>query len=86
MIVGNLDFVHISVDPPEDYAPLIVNPDTEMTGPVSFQLLQSIIRGTAKLEQLTRIVQHAQLSSCNLLDFARQLRGSLSSPDFLSFR
>mgnify|MGYP006432218357 CR=1 FL=1 len=71
MIIGNFYFVHISVGLPENDAPLVVNPDTVMTGPVPFQLLQSIIRWTAKLEHLARIIQHPQLAPGDLLDIAR---------------
>ena len=61
MIVGDLHVIGITVVPSETDAPLVVDPDGVLTGPVSIQRVQSVARRDVRVLQRTRRVKCQQL-------------------------
>ncbi len=65
--------------------PLLVNADTVLPCPVSFELFQAICRWDTQIIQGHSAVQHPELAQGDLLDIVWQLPGALSEKDLFSF-
>jgi hypothetical protein len=72
VIVDYLDFVGIPVPPLETDAPLTIDANAVLARPIPAQLLQPIGWWAAQVLQCSGVVEHAQLSQCNLLDITWQ--------------
>jgi hypothetical protein len=62
MIVHDLNVVRTVVFPSKTDPPLIVDPDTVLSSPVTRQLFQPISWTRGKVTQLHRAIQHNQLT------------------------
>jgi len=73
MIVSNLHVVRITFAPFEADAPLVIDADAMLSGPIAAQFLQPIGRRSAQIIQGDSIVDHAQFPQGDLLNVAGQL-------------
>jgi hypothetical protein len=62
VVVNNLDVMGVAVLPGKACAPLVIDPDTVLTGPPAFELLQPIARRDSQILQVLRSVQSNELS------------------------
>jgi hypothetical protein len=68
VIVDDLDVVGIAFPPPEADPPLIVDPDTVLTGSIAAKTFETVAGWHAKIVQLLGGVQHPKLSQGHPLD------------------
>jgi hypothetical protein len=62
VIIGDFDFVGISVLPPETDSVLIVDPDAVLSGPVASETLQAVSGRYLELPEVANPVQLRQLA------------------------
>lgn len=62
MVVGDLDFKGIRVAPDEADSPLVIDPNTVLSLPLSLQRFETVARRDAKVLQRNRSVQQQELS------------------------
>jgi len=86
VVVDNLDIVGASVAPNEAYTPLHVNGNGVLSDAVSFQRVQTIARGHAKVVQIHCGINQPQPIESARLDFGRQLTAVLAGPNPFGFR
>lgn len=60
VIVHNLDVIGVAISPMETYSPLIVDSDTVLPGPVSFQRFQPIPANLCQVVQAGRCMEASQ--------------------------
>src|SRR5262245_44513015 len=77
MIIGDFDLVGAISHPHKTNPPLIVEPDTMLSGSISFQLLQSVSGRCQQVFEIGGAVEHSQLSFGHFPN-ARELFDSLS--------
>ena len=75
---------------PDGFRPSIVGapspPVTPLVAPLNVMpIAQPVDRGNPQVIQRTRIVQHAKLAPCKLLDSLRQSTGALADPNLPCF-
>jgi len=56
MVVGNLDIVRVSIQPPKAESPLVIDAYAVLALPITLQCLQSIPRWVPKIIQGTRLI------------------------------
>lgn len=83
VVVRDLDVVRIAVPPPEADAPLMVDPDTVLTFPVSPELLQAVARGHPEILKGLCGVEKGQLSLRDALEIRGELSRSFSVEELL---
>jgi hypothetical protein len=64
---------------------LIIDPDGKLTLAICSKCFQAVAGWHAKITQHPRLIQKAQLSQDDILDFRRQLSASTPGPDQLRF-
>jgi hypothetical protein len=79
MIVHNLDFMGAILTPDEDGAPLAVDPDRMLAGPVASQCLQAIAGGTRKSSNRSAALIAASFRRATMASSRAMPRGC--SPD-----
>jgi len=72
VIVDDLYVVSIAPFPIETDAPLVIDPDTMLTLPISFESLQAIRRWHAEVSQGLCPIDHPELSQGTPLDVRRK--------------
>jgi hypothetical protein len=85
MVVDDPDIAWSSVIPDKADAPLVVDPDTVLPEPVTFQGFEPISRRYAQVIQLASTVHQTQFSECRSLYTRRKLSASMAGPDALGF-
>ena len=76
MVVNDFNTVGVALTPGKADAPLAVDADAVLTGPVAFQGLQAISRRNAQVIQRNCIVQNFELAHCDALNVRRQAGNS----------
>ncbi len=71
MIISDLYVYGVAIFPGEANAPLVIYANTVLPCPITGEFFQPVRRWDAKIINILRIVYHAQLSQCNLLDIGR---------------
>ncbi len=72
MVIHYLDTVSITSAPLKAYAPLVVDPNTVLSGPYAGKFLKAVGRWNAQVIERRRVVDHAKFTQRNLLDVLRQ--------------
>ncbi len=72
MIIGDFYVSRVAILPGKANAPLIVYPNAVLPRPVAAQFFQPVCRRYTQVDEIFRIIDHAQLSQGNLLDIGRQ--------------
>src|SRR5215467_13051727 len=62
VVIGDLNFVSVTLAPRKANTPLIVDADAILTVAIAFQSLQPVSRQGGKSSQIRRCVQHVQLA------------------------
>jgi hypothetical protein len=70
MIVDNLYVICVAVRPYEAYAPLLVDPDAHLPGPISSQRFEAVSRRAPEIVQSARGIDLPQLSQSPILNIA----------------
>jgi len=81
MIVDDLYIECVCTLPAKTDAPLIIDANTELPLAIAAQFLKSIVRWNSQFWKLGCIVEHSQLSTCEVLDFDRQVADWFAIPD-----
>ena len=71
MIVDDLDVVRVGSEPAEADAPLIVDSDAVLAGPVAGEFLQAIRGRDAEVEEAGRGIKHDEFAKGNSLEVRR---------------
>ena len=71
MIVDDLYVVCVGSEPAEADAPLIVDADTMLTGPIPGEFFKTVCGRDAKVEEARRRIKHDQLAKSNALKVRR---------------
>src|SRR5213594_666749 len=85
MIIHDFNVVSVSAFPSKANPPPIIDPNTMLSGPVTFQRFQSVTWRRAEIVDPSRLIQHQQLSPCYSLDIRRQPSSRLVIKQPLSF-
>ena len=72
MVVYYSYFLLCAILPTENNSPLLIDSNTPKSIQGTFQLLKSIARWYLKILNNSRLIDHAQLTSCPLLHVSRQ--------------
>jgi hypothetical protein len=83
VIVYELDGMGISIGPPEADAPLIVDPDTILTGTVALELLQPVAGRHLQVLQRLRSIDSYQLPQHGTLECRRVAPHALPAKEAL---
>ena len=62
MIIDDLNIVSIAILPPETNPPLVIDTNTPMPSPITFQLFQSVIGRHPEIVHFLSGVQHSELT------------------------
>jgi hypothetical protein len=81
VVVDNFNFKGIVFMPFETNAPLVVNTDSVLAGPLSAQFFQPIGGWYAQVIEVEGPVQHSEFSKSGFLYIFRKLFGSFSVED-----
>jgi hypothetical protein len=68
VVVHNLNVVSVSLAPDETDAPLIVDPDTMLSGPIAFEHFQPVARRRYQVSKLNSNIKLAKLALDDTLD------------------
>ena len=71
MIVNNCDLVRIAVLPPKADTPLLIDANTVLPGPITFELLKAIARRRAEIRESLCRIHDDQLSEHGPLQITR---------------
>jgi hypothetical protein len=85
MVVDDLDIVCASVAPHETDPPSLVDTDTPLAFPRTFQLFQAVAGRYAHVFNKARVVQHTKLPKSDRLNVGRQPAAPNPLPNRLSF-
>jgi len=66
VVINDLDVMGVTILPVEADAPLVIDPDTVLAAPPTFELLQAIARRHAEIFERIRGVQSDKLSQHSL--------------------
>lgn len=80
MVVGYLNVVGVATGPTETDPPLVIDSYAVLTLAFPFQALESIRWWNAEVGQVSSVVQHSRLSSCNGLNVWWQALRPFSNP------
>ena len=83
MVVDNLDVVGVTISPCKTDSPALIDPNAVLSHSIPPQLFQAIGRGYLQIVEGTSVVEHAQFTQGDLLDFGRQPTGALTGEDRL---
>jgi hypothetical protein len=83
VIIDDLYVMSIARTPSETNAPLVVDPDAVLTGPVTFQRFQPVAGRNAQKIESRRGVDLQQLSKCNSLHVGRKASAMLAPKELL---
>jgi len=72
MVVNHFDIRAFPIPPHKAYTPLIIDPNTVLTGAFALERFQPIRRGNAQIIQAVGGVEHSQLAASERLDLNRQ--------------
>lgn len=78
VIINDLNFVRVTVGPPEADAPLVVNANAVLSGPVTLQFLEAVSRWDPQVVERVRRVEHDQLSEHGVAKRSRKAPNGLS--------
>jgi hypothetical protein len=84
MVINHFNIVGVAINPPETDPPLLVDSDTELSGPITGKLLQTIVGRDSKILENPGIVQHPELPPSPILDIRWQTLSLLAAPDLSS--
>lgn len=85
MAICDFNVKRVTALPFETDAPLIVNSDAVLSFAIAAKFFKSVCRWNTQVLQIDCIVDHAQFSQSNLLDFWRQFARTLATIDLLCF-
>jgi hypothetical protein len=71
VIVDDFYVVRVSSEPAEADAPLIVDTDTVLTGPIPGEFFKTVCGRDAEVEEARRGIKHDQLAKSNSLKVGR---------------
>jgi hypothetical protein len=71
VVIDNLDFMGVAIAPLEADAPLVVDTDAVLAGPVAAQAFESVSRWDPEIVKALSVVQHPQFPPRHLLNIAR---------------
>lgn len=83
MIVDDLDVVGVAVDPAEADAPLVVDADAVLAGPVAAELLEAIARRDAQVLEVHGTVDQAELPEHDAAEVGRESADGFARPETL---
>jgi len=87
VVVSQFHLMRVAVVPSKANAPLSIDPNAELPSTISFQILQSVVRGNPQLRRSLGVVDHSEFSSCGVLHINWQRPNGVSLPDlFCGFR
>jgi hypothetical protein len=84
VVVDDFNVVRVTVFPSEADSPLVIDPDTVLSGPIVPQFFQSITRRYSHFVYRARVVEHSELPSCGVLNIGREPFRLVTTPDILS--
>jgi hypothetical protein len=84
VVVNDFDIVGASIAPRKANAPLRVDPDAHLPGPITGQPLEPVAGRKPQIVQSARRIDLAQLSQRPILDVAGKLSARSALPDFAS--
>lgn len=85
MVVDDFHFRRMTFRPPENQAPLLIDPHAPETGKIAGKLFQAVARRDFHVPDFFRLVQLAKPHECPGLDVAWQFAGSPAFPDLGRF-
>jgi hypothetical protein len=85
MIIYNFDIICVALAPTKADPPLIIDPNTMLSSPVSFQGLQTVSRWDSELPQFGRGVNEQEFASCDSLHSRRKSSRLLRVKDAFGF-
>jgi hypothetical protein len=71
MIINDFYVKRVTAGPPKTNAPLVIDANAPLPGPISSQFFQPIRRWNLQIFYRLRSIQHAQFSQCDLLNVSR---------------
>ena len=84
MVVDDFYIVCVSACPPEADAPLVVDADAVLAGPIASQFLEAVGGWNAEVKETGRGVENDELAERNSLEVRRQPTGPLSLEEAFS--
>ena len=78
MVVDDLNVVRVARAPNETDSPLPVDANAVLTNPTTLEFLQAIRRWDSQVIEISRSVQHAELSESRSLDVSAEAFDSLA--------
>ena len=78
VIINDLDFVRVTVGPPEADAPLVVDANAVLSGSVTLQFFQAVSRWDPQVVERVRCVENDQLSEHGVAERSRKAPNGLS--------
>lgn len=85
VIVGDFDVTGVRRLPHKADAPLIVDTDAVLAGPVALESFQPVAWRGEQVLPMVGLIQIDKLAAGRFLDIRRQLSGPLATVDFLGF-